>query len=310
MRTRVKPFLKWAGGKRQLIGQLERHFPPELKDSEIKRYVEPFIGGGALFFHIAQTYNVDEFFISDINAQLILAYQVVQKEVETLIGFLDELKNKYMEGKAEEREELFYKIRAEFNASGEDVDLTVIEANSIKRTAQFIFLNRTCFNGLYRVNSSGGFNVPFGRYKKPKLCDKKNLRAVSTLIQDVEIKPGDFTLCRKFVDANTFVYFDPPYRPISKTSSFTSYSKAGFNDDDQAKLADFYRALHQKGAKLMLSNSDPKSSEPTDDFFDDLYQGFTIQRKVQSKRMINRNGNGRGDVTELLVMNYESANSS
>lgn len=305
MGTRVRPFLKWAGGKRKLIEQLERYFPPELNSGKIKRYAEPFLGGGAMFFHIAQTYQVEEFLISDINAQLILAYRVVKKEVKELIPILEDFQKKYMERKPKERNELYYETRAQFNASLEEVDLTKINQKSIKRTAEFIFLNRTCFNGLYRVNSSGGFNVPFGRYKKPKVCDKENLRAVSTLLQDVKIKQGRFPICQTFVDANTFVYFDPPYRPISDTSRFTSYSRAGFNDDDQAKLADFYRTLHQKEAKLMLSNSDPKSLDPTDDFFDKLYQDFTIQRKVQSKRMINCNGNGRGDVTELLVLNYE-----
>jgi DNA adenine methylase len=306
MQPKAKPFLKWAGGKRQLLDQIESHFSYRLHNGSIKRYVEPFIGGGALFFHIAQRFDIEEFFISDINLELVLVYLGVQKEVEHLIELLSQLQAAYFDQSPDERKQFFYETCTQFNANRLHLDNpagTQVTESSIMRAAQFIFLNRTCFNGLFRVNSKGGFNVPFGKYKKPKICDGKNLRAVSRILERATIRHGDFEICRDVVDADTFVYFDPPYRPISKTASFNSYSKGSFNDDSQKRLASFFCEFDQKGAQLILSNSDPHNENPEDDFFETIYHGFNIH-KVMAKRMINSKGKKRGAITELLITNY------
>jgi DNA adenine methylase len=301
---KAKPFLKWAGGKSQLIDTLESLFPAEMYTGSIKKYVEPFIGGGALFFHVAQKYpNIESFFISDVNQELILAYKTIQREVENLILFLLELENWYHQQNRDEQKLFFYKMREDLNRKLDSIDFHNFQNTWVERTGMIIFLNRTCFNGLFRVNSKGGFNVPFGDYKNPKICDPENLRAVSNVLQKTEVVCSDFTVGESFVDDETFVYFDPPYRPISKTSSFTSYSKFDFNDDTQKRLAEYYRMLSAKGAKLMLSNSDPKNANPDDHFFEDIYQGFHIER-VDAVRMINSDASGRGKIKELVVTNY------
>jgi DNA adenine methylase len=300
----AKPFLKWAGGKSQLIGKLAGLLPLEMQDKKIRKYVEPFIGGGALFFYIAQTHPfIQSFFISDVNEELILAYRTIQEDVEGLISFLEILENEYHALDRVGQKNFFYEKRSEFNDRYGSVDLKNFQDAWIERTASIIFLNRTCYNGLFRVNSKGGFNVPFGDYKNPKICDPENLRAVSDLLQRTQIECGDFTASEKFVNEHTFVYFDPPYRPISKTASFTSYSRLDFDDDAQKKLAEYFTLLSQKGAKLMLSNSDPKNEDPEDHFFEDLYKGFRIER-VDAFRMINSDAGKRGKIKELVIVNY------
>lgn len=303
--TRAKPFLKWAGGKAQLIDQILRRLPDELKFGKIQRYVEPFIGGGALFFHIVQRYEVQECFISDVNEELILAYKSIQKDAENLIILLKAMERKYYRLSPSRQKEYFYAVRFQLNEKRPSMNFAEYDESWLERTAQIIFLNRTCFNGLFRVNSKGEFNVPFGKYKKPLICSEDNLRAVSELLQHTQIRLGDFTECEQFVDENTFVYFDPPYRPISKTASFTSYSKYDFDDAAQMRLASFYRLLDRKGAKLMLSNSDPKNENPRDQFFEDAYRDFHIER-VKANRIINCNADKRGAINELLIMNYET----
>jgi len=301
---KAKPFLKWAGGKTQLIESLAKLFPPEMQTGGIRKYAEPFIGGGALFFHVAQFFpSLEEFFIADVNEELVLAYRTIQHDVESLISFLADLEKKYHALDGAAQKEFFYQEREDFNEKLALTDFRNYQSNWVERTATIIFLNRTCFNGLFRVNSKGKFNVPFGDYKNPKICDTENLRAVSALLQKTTIECGDFTSSEHFVGEQTFVYFDPPYRPISKTASFTSYSKFDFNDDAQKRLADYYRRLSRKGAKLMLSNSDPKNENPEDHFFEDLYQGFHIER-VDASRMINSDKNGRGKIKELVITNY------
>jgi DNA adenine methylase len=300
----AKPFMKWAGGKSQLIEALVNFFPPELGNGQIKKYVEPFIGGGALFFYVAQNYpSIESFFISDVNEELMLAYKTIQKDVESLISLLATLEKKYHSLDRPKQKEFFYQERVNFNKKLPETDFKNFHENWIERTATIIFLNRTCFNGLFRVNSKGEFNVPFGDYKNPKICDPDNLRAVSELLQRTQIECGDFTTSKEFVDENAFVYFDPPYRPISKTASFTSYSKFDFDEDEQKRLAEYFAVLSKKGAKLMLSNSDPKNENPQDHFFEDLYHEFHIER-VDASRMINCDGNKRGKIKELVIMNY------
>lgn len=302
---RAKPFLKWAGGKTQLIEQMKTYFPPEIEQGRITRYVEPFVGSGALFFYIAQNYPIQEFFLFDVNAELVLAYSTVQQKVNALICELEKMQADYLSLSETDQEEKFYAVRQEFNHKRKDIDFDRFQPDWIERTAQIIFLNRTCFNGLFRVNARGAFNVPFGRYKKPKICNAENLHQASLILQRAKIERGDFADCDSVVNAKTFVYFDPPYRPISTTASFTSYSKFEFGDDAQKRLAEFYRELDTRGAKLMLSNSDPKNENPEDHFFESLYEGFNIQR-VQASRIINCDATKRGKLNELLVMNYQT----
>ena len=299
----ARPFLKWAGGKGQLLGQIGQHLPADLQEGRLTKYAEPFIGGGAVFFLIANDFDVREFFISDMNEDLILAYRTIQQQVEGLIERLDEIQRQYIGLNPDCRKRYFYEARRLFNQNRARIDRSSPSQDAALNVARLIFLNRTCFNGLYRVNLSGEFNVPFGNYNNPKICDAANLRSVSRAFQSAEIHYGDFTACRNFVDEQTFVYLDPPYRPISKTASFNSYSKNPFGDDEQTRLALFYRELDRAGAKLMLSNSDPQNEDPHDMFFEDIYAGFSIH-KVLAKRAINSKGGKRGEITELLITNY------
>jgi DNA adenine methylase len=299
----VRPFLKWAGGKTQLLGAFERRFPQELKDQRLSNFVEPFIGGGAVFFAINRKYGFETAHICDTNEELVLAYRVVKTRVDSLIDALRKLEVNYFETPDEERASFYYKIREDFNTRKEKTQFTRFCSSWVKRTAELIFLNHTCYNGLYRVNSRGWFNVPFGRYKKPKLIDEANLKEASASLQNTEISIGDFTSCKKYIDHKTFVYLDPPYRPLNRTSMFTGYSKEGFFDQDQVRLAEFFKTIDQKGAKVMLSNSDPKNEDPDDLFFDSLYSGYHVDR-VPAKRVINSNGMKRGEISELIVTNY------
>ncbi|MER3492173.1 MAG: modification methylase [Mastigocladus sp. ERB_26_2] len=298
-----KPFLKWAGGKGQLLEQIEKFLPDELGSGSIKRYIEPFIGGGALFLYIANTYEIEEFVISDINSELVIVYKTIQKNVEKLIETLQEIQKKYLSLDNDERNLYFYQIRSQFNWRRHQINFQFYSQEWIERTAQIIFLNRTCFNGLFRVNSKGDFNVPVGRYKDPTICDPDNLRVVAQILQKTQILHGDFTQCEELVDNKTLVYFDPPYRPISQTANFTSYSQYSFDDAEQLRLRDFFRVLDKKGAKLILSNSDPKNEDLNDNFFELAYKGYRIER-LKAKRNINSNASKRQQINELLIMNY------
>ena len=238
LKAQAKPFVKWAGGKTQLLCELAHRLPLKIKISKIiDRYVEPFVGGGAFFFYLKGNYQVKEAFLYDINVELIVGY-------------------------------------------------------------------KTCFNGLFRQNKKGKFNVPFGRYKNPTICDKENLLKVHEALKCTHIFAADFEESKNFITKDTLVYFDPPYRPLNNTSNFTSYDKDGFTDEDQIRLSDFYKEMDKKGAFLLLSNSDPKNVDINDDFFDSLYADYKIER-VNAKRFINCDGAKRGDITELLIRNYE-----
>ncbi len=301
----AKPFLKWAGGKSQLLSQFEDLYPPELKQGKIKRYIEPFIGGGAVFFEIAQKYKMSSAFLYDVNSELILVYKVVQQDPQKLIEQLDDISQKYKALTENKRKTFYYELRERYNLQRLRINYQRYSVDWIFRAAMVIFLNRTCFNGLFRLNSKGEFNVPYGRYKDPRILDEENLLAVSQLLQIAEIESGDFEACEEAVTSASFIYFDPPYRPISKTASFTSYSTFDFNDHQQVRLANFFRYLDRNyDVKMMLSNSDPKNENPEDNFFEDLYQGFNIQQ-VFANRMINSNLNGRGQISELIITNYE-----
>ena len=303
MPLKAKPFLKWAGGKSQLLETIDSWFPPELKAGKIKTYIEPFVGSGAVFLHVAQTYSVENFYILDINQELILAYKVIQNSVEELIEQLLMIQEKYLLSDQEARKNYYYQVRSQFNTTAVRAVLQTCPNDAVTRTAQLIFLNRTCFNGLFRVNSQGQFNVPIGKYRNPRICNPENLRAIAQILQRTQIVCGDFTQCQKWADAQTFVYFDPPYRPISKTANFNTYSSQVFNDSEQLRLRNLFRLLDHQKTKLMLSNSDPKNQDITDRFFDIAYKDYHIQR-VKADRRINSNAQKRGQINELLITNY------
>lgn len=288
--TFAKPFLKWAGGKTQLLDEIKHRSPHGLSTGEIDTYVEPFVGGGAVFFYIAQNYtNIKRFYLIDINQDLVNCYNVVKNSIDYLITRLKTLEKEFRRRNTSARRNFYYRIRSEFNND--------------RSAAKLIFLNKTCYNGLYRVNRKGEFNVPFGDYKNPTICDAANLRGVSQLLQNAEILCADFEESDKFIDDGTFVYLDPPYRPLSPTAGFTSYAKEDFDEMDQIRLAEFCKCLDGKGAKFLLSNSDPKNENPTDHFFEEKYEGFEIDT-VKASRIINCKASGRGQINELLITNY------
>lgn len=299
MEEKVKPFVKWAGGKGSLLNQINKYYPISLKKGEIDCYIEPFIGGGAVLIDILQNYKVKEAYAFDINLDLINSYNVIKNNVNKLIDKLKMKEKEFLSLDLEDRKEYFYNIRNEYNSYK-------LQKNeiSVDKAVQFIFLNKTCFNGLYRVNKSGNFNVPMGNYKNPKICDEKNLKKLSKLIKKVKFEYGDYKSSKKYVKENTFIYFDPPYRPLNITSGFTSYTKEDFNDENQRELAKFYKELSDKDIKIMLSNSNPKNTNKEDNFFEDIYNEFNIN-EVYAKRMINANSGGRGEISELLITNYD-----
>jgi len=302
--VKAKPFLKWAGGKSQLLPQFQDLYPVELKSGQIVRYIEPFVGGGAVFFDIASRFDVQSFYLLDANVELILVYRVIQQDPEELVKQLQGMASKYLALSGEERKKFYYAVRERFNAAQSYINYRVYSHVWIERAAQLLFMNRTCFNGLFRLNSKGQFNVPHGKYRNPKIVDPDNIYRASLLLQKAEIINGDFSVCDQWVVENTFIYFDPPYRPLNTTSNFTAYSPHGFNDTDQIRLAKFFRRLAEKpNVYLMLSNSDPTNENVHDDFFLKLYSGFNIHT-VFANRMINSNSKKRGKLRELVITNY------
>jgi DNA adenine methylase len=294
----LKPILKWAGGKTQLLAEITHAYPDGF-GTKIRRYAEPFVGGGAVLFDVLSKYDLDEIYISDVNAELINMYIMVRDHVEELIERLKSFQTEYLALDNDGRKTYYYNKRDDFNnliISGES-------KTGVESAALFIFLNRTCFNGLYRANRSGLFNVPKGDQANPLICNEDNLRAVSAALGKVKIVCGDYSASRSFIDANTLVYFDPPYRPLKGRDSFISYTETEFDDSCQRALAGFIEEMVAKGAYVILSNSDPKNVDPEDDFFDDLYADYDIQR-INAKRKINRNADHRGYITELLIKNY------
>ena len=294
-----KPFVKWAGGKKQVVKFIDQHLPDEIQENKvIKKYFEPFLGGGAVFFHLVSKYDIKYAYLGDINKELILTYQVVQKSPEKLIEELQILSDGFLPKSLEERKEFYYAVRDEFNDTSEDFD-------KIKRASQMIFLNRTCFNGLYRVNKDGKFNVPIGTYKNPLICDKDNLRNVSKVLKDKKLVCKDYSNAEDEIDENSFVYLDPPYLPI-KENSFTNYDSKGFGLQEQIELSDFCKNIDKKDAKFLLSNSDPKNCE-NKDFFKNHYrldEKLFKYKKIDVRRSINRDKNKRGPIKELLIYNY------
>ena len=298
--NKAKPFIKWVGGKGQLLSQLDTALPHQLYEQDFT-YIEPFVGGGAMLFYMMQKFpNIKRVVINDINHNLTNAYTIIKEEPEGLIYRQKHIEKQYLDLSTEDgRKEFYLEMRRRFNEEN---------LAKIDKTALLIFLNRTCFNGLYRENSKGHFNVPFGRYANPTICNEEVIYADSELLNrfDVEIMTGDFKETAKRIDdyGLNFFYFDPPYRPLSATSSFNSYVKEDFNDDSQRDLANFCRQLSEHdNVKWMLSNADCSAKNPEDTFFEDIFGGFDIQR-AYATRMVNANASKRGKLTELLIRNY------
>ena len=288
---KAKPFVKWVGGKGQLIDQLEALLPADFDQWENVTYIEPFVGGGAMLFHMLQAHpNIKSAIINDINPDLTTCYKVVRENPSKLVLSLKEIQKEYYSLQSEESRKQFYLLmRDEFNTKALD---------PLRNTTLFFFLNRTCFNGLYRVNRAGLFNVPFGKYETPTICDANTIYADSELLQNVEVLTGDYQQTLSRAEGNTLFYFDPPYRPLNNTSSFNDYAKEAFNDLAQKRLKEFCDQVEKGGYKFMLSNSDCK-----DMFFDDLYLQYTIAR-VWAARSVNANPRKRGKLQEILVRNY------
>jgi DNA adenine methylase len=275
MKNGVPSLVKWAGGKKQLLEQFEKYFP-----EEIERYFEPFVGGGSIAFYLLKrNKEIKKAYLSDINEELIITYNVVKTNIDELVSLLKEYKLKH-------NKEFYYKIRSE-----DTKKLTPIQI-----AARFIYLNRTCFNGLYRVNSKGEFNVPIGSYKNPAICNEEDLREISKLLQKDDIKVAQFYDAVKEAQKGDFVYFDPPYYPLTKGKNFTTYTKDNFLEKEQEKLAEVFKELDKRGCKVMLSNSDT-------DFIKNLYKGFNINF-VKATRMINCDATKRGAINEVVVANY------
>ena len=294
--AKAKPFIKWVGGKNQLIEQLDLLLPADFDKWENVTYIEPFVGGGAMLFYMLQRYpNIKNAVINDINSDLITCYRTIRDTPEQLIDALKVIENAFLTlEKAEDTKSMFLTVRNRYNEKN---------LNPIENTTLFFFLNRTCFNGLYRVNKKGLFNVPFGKYENPKICDPETIRKDSELLQRVEILNGDFEDSFDYANGKTLFYFDPPYRPLSNTSSFNDYTKESFNDVAQVRLKEYCDIINQAGFHFMLSNSDGNSKNAGDNFFDDLYKEYQIER-VWASRSINSNPNKRGKLTEILVHNY------
>jgi DNA adenine methylase len=280
MAGKASPFVKWVGGKRQLLRQFRDLglYPPEGFDPNTHTYFEPFVGGGAVFFDLLPRHAV----LSDMNKELVVTYNAIKHDVEVLIAALK--KHKYDKVH-------FLKVRAQDTAKLSNVEIA----------ARFIYLNRSCFNGMYRVNSKGQFNVPFGRYSNPRICDADNLRKVAVALRHVTILHEDYSHVLTHAKKGDFVYFDPPYHPLSATASFTSYTANGFTAEDQIKLHNTFVKLHKRGYYMMLSNS----SAP---FINKIYSEIKDKKvriiEINASRNINSQGNGRGKVKELLIINY------
>jgi DNA adenine methylase len=275
----AKPILKWVGGKGQLLSQLRTFYPPRYE-----AYFEPFLGGGALYFDLKPA----KASLNDVNAALMGCYRNIQKRSDEIIEMLRRLQTRYEKSTEQERAEMFYKIRSEYNTLADHIP---------QKTAFLIFLNKTCYNGMYRENSTGQFNVPFGRYTNPQILDEENVRNVSIMLDGATLSSVSFEQAVRSAKRNDFVYFDPPYHPLNQTSNFTGYHAQDFTETDQKNLRDLVVDLDKRGCLVMLSNS-------YSDFIRDLYRDF-YQHAVLASRAINCKATGRGKIKELLVTNYE-----
>jgi DNA adenine methylase len=296
-RTNSKPFLKWAGGKTHLIKDIYSYLPKNIIESKNITYVEPFVGSGAILFWFLQAFpTTKKAIINDINTDLNKAYNIIKCEPEKLIALLSELQTKYYSLKSEDDRKKFFLLQREnFNTQ---------TLNELHNTTLLIFLNKTCFNGLYRVNKSGTFNVPFGRYNKPNICNAEKIRHANQLLQKAIILNVDYAEIVNYVDTSSaFFYIDPPYKPISKSSSFNAYANKLFDDNEQLRLKEFCTKIDKLGHRWLLSNSDMKNVDPKNEYFDNLYKDFNVNR-IKVKRSINSIASKRGEISELLISNY------
>lgn len=292
--SNVKPFVKWVGGKTQLLRNIESKFPYDR--NQTFTYVEPFVGGGAVLWWVLNNFpRVNRAIINDANTDLINVYKVVKSDVDELILILQQLEHEYhlLSESIDKRKDYYYTVRKRFNTR---------ESDKVVQAALFIFLNKTCFNGLYRVNKSNEYNVPMGSCKKPTICSKLNLLAAHMLLKKAVIISTDFEYTLEYVVGKPLFYLDPPYKPLSDTANFTAYTTNVFDDDEQVRLKEFCDRLQSLGYKWVLSNSDVRSVDPDNSFFDDLFENYTIDR-VTVKRNIAANAKNRGRVTELLITN-------
>ena len=306
----AQPFVKWVGGKRQLLPEIRKHYPKAFTKPnaipKIDTYIEPFVGGGAVLFDILTTCPKNNLpkriVINDLNETLILTYKMIQKKVNDVIAILLKLEKQFYYAKnIDEYHNTKDNLKNYYNTIRDKYNHEALSDS--EKAAYFIFLNRTCFNGLYRLNKNGEFNVPLGKQNRPTLCDTANLKAVSKVLKGVTIINTDYKTCiATYLTPNSFIYIDPPYRPLNDTSNFTAYTAGKFTDDNQKELADTINDINAYGAQFLLSNSDPHNSDPNDNFFDDLYKDYTIER-VMASRAINSNGAGRAKITELLIYN-------
>ena len=278
----AKPFVKWVGGKGKLIPDLENFFPKKFNN-----YFEPFVGGGALFFYLTQSRSIPSASINDINPKLIITYNEIKNNPKKLILLLKKIELKYKKLSQEKQKIFFYEMREKYNKNNLD---------KLNTTAYLIFLNKTCFNGMYRENSKGEYNIPFGDQKNPTICDEENILAVSKCLKNTEITNLSFEKAVNKCKKGDFVYFDPPYYPINTTSNFTGYSKSTFGQKQQEKLAGVFKKLAKRGCFVMLSNSNTT-------FIKDLYKNFHINY-LDAARSINSKGSKRGKIKEIVVTNY------
>ena len=292
--VKLKPFIKWAGGKGKLLPQIRQMYPQGLGKT-ITKYAEPFVGGGAVLFDIISTYRLEQIYISDINKNLINTYNTVKNNHKELIEILSYIETQYLSLNADMQKKFYYLKRDEYN--------NMYNTCNIQKAALLIFLNKTCFNGLYRVKKNNMFNVPAGKYKNPKIYSIENISAISEALKYIDIIAESYTNVYEFADEKTFIYFDPPYRPLTNTSSFTAYTDNNFGDKEQISLAEFIEKIEKKGTYILLSNSDPHNIDNSDMFFDNLYCKKKINR-IYAPRMINSKGNNRDYISELLISNY------
>ncbi|MDR0232157.1 MAG: Dam family site-specific DNA-(adenine-N6)-methyltransferase [Dysgonamonadaceae bacterium] len=294
-----KPFIKWAGGKDKLYSQLEQWLPFNITKGDFKNYYEPFLGSGAVFFNLAKKVSFDNVVLSDINEELILVYKVVQRDVSELMELLDQYKNRYSKLSDIDKEKFYYDMRFSYNNQRFNINHKKYSELWISRAAQMVFLNKTCYNGLYRQNMRGEFNVPFGKNYHPSIYDQKNIELVSKLLNRVEIKSSDFSSILDNVLNNSFVYLDPPYRPISKTSNFTDYYKLGFTEKDNNRLMEKLNLLNRQNVKFMLNNSFPLN----DEYLKKYYANYSVNL-ITANRMMSGISSKRGKVSEIVITNY------
>ena len=301
-KNEIKPFVKWAGGKSSLIKHLIMHLPNDFAEQNDITYIEPFVGGGAMLFYMLTHYpNIRRVIINDVNKDLMFCYQMIKNNPQLLIKLLNDISNEfYALDNIDKKTNFYYQIRERYN----NEDLTKEE-----RTAYFIFLNKTCFNGLYRVNTKGKFNVPFGKYKKPKICDKDIIMSDHELLKKVDIHVGNYDKMIKHLGRGyNFLYMDPPYRPLSGTSSFIEYTRNVFDDTEQEKLKKFCDLLNSKGCKIMQSNSNSLDNDG-ESYFTKLYANYNITY-IEAHRFINAYAGKREKETELLIMNYYNSSNN